>query len=201
MVFGFIRNEADTKYCLFIPSSIIDLLIFYVFDTKIKWTHSYPEYATISQDGSRLIGHIDSNYMNDAYYVSATSDTGWRNGICQWSVQLVKRGKSSGAQEEIGVVTDYQSAIMKNKTLYNLGYHLYYDSNNRAIFRDRQKLKDVGTIWNEGDIMVINVDCNKWKMSFFLNDQNLGTFKLTRKKKYYPAISIPAVNGYELKLL
>ena len=73
----------------------------------------------------------------------------------------------------IGVVTDYQSAIMKNKTLYNLGYHLYYDSNNCAIFRDRQKLKDVDTIWNEGDIMVINVDCNKWKMSFFLNDQNL----------------------------
>ncbi len=50
------------------------------------------------------------------------------------------------------------------------------------------KLKtNVGT-WRKGMTVTVLLDCDEWKMSFWLNGNKMGTISIEKSKVYYPSM-------------
>ena len=152
-------------------------------------------WAKSTENERRVICHT-----NGYEWLSVSSNVGWESGTYNWRVQMVKRG-SGFPLEQIGVITDYEGTNMAKKTLHNLGNSVYYYAYDHWIYKDKQRMKNAYDTWKSGDVMQLFIDCENWTIKFCLNHRNLGTIKLTPNRKYYPAISFMAKQGYDFKLL
>ena len=76
-----------------------------------------------------------------------------------------------------------------------------FGSDGNLYHNDNRYPDQYGIEWKTGDIMHLRIDCDQWTLTFYLNEQNLGTYNLTPDKKYYPAISMGEAKGYQLKIL
>ena len=194
-VFGYIRKKALIKHNLFIPSSIVDFIALYSI-LMLRWTHTNLPCVTINENGKKVscIAHDES------HYISVTSSTGWQYGKHRWSIQLVQRG-SLNADEQIGVVTDYKKAAEYDMWLPDLGHSAYYYACFQSIYRDGGRVRTINILWQEGDIMHLELDCDNWTLKYYLNYRDLGIYKLTPNQKYYPALCFPACQGYQFRII
>ena len=143
-------------------------------------------------------------HTDGLYWFSVSGNEGFEEGQHRWTVQLVKRAswkKWNVGYEQVGVITDCQKTANPHLRLPELGNNLYYYAYHKTIYHDGNKVKKVNVQWNEGDIMHFRLDCDKWTLTFYLNDKSLGTFNLTPDKKYYPAVSMLVIRGNELRAL
>ena len=79
----------------------------------------------------------------------------------------------------------------------NLGYSYFWDKHNNVImgYLNGKKIDyilpfdDEITTWFDNDEIIVSLDCNQWKLSFYLNEKHfIGTIKLTPNLKYYPVV-------------
>ncbi len=50
--------------------------------------------------------------------------------------------------------------------------------------------------WKKGEIVTVELDIKKWKLTFSKNDKVLGTVEIEEGKDYYPAVSVAGVVRY-----
>eukprot|EP01084_Bolivina_argentea_P249272 417208_1 len=164
------------------------------FDHIFRWTHTYTAEATLEENGTRV-----KSKTKNCSWVSTTSSTGWNSGKYCWKIRL-NDGYNDHRCDGVGVTTDYAGAS-KPVWLRDLGKSLWYSASGTCIYKGKTKAKTGVDRWNPGDIMTVMLDCDAWKITFHLNDKDLGTYELEPNQTYYPALNMCGCEGYDLQLI
>ena len=57
------------------------------------------------------------------------------------------------------------------------------------------------TNWEDGEIIKICLDCELWKVTFYLNNKMLFTMDIDKNKTYYPSVAMCGCTDNDFKLL
>eukprot|EP01084_Bolivina_argentea_P089308 161164_1 len=153
------------------------------------------------------------------------SQVGWSSGIHEFKMKVIALANGSTA---IGVATN-RTGFVRFKSSPTSGdwahdwafdskysgitYQLYYDHGERyrnfyydgiyAHDKGKETLNNKLRVkWTQNDIIALKMDCDKWEISFYINDNLLGnTLPVTPHIKYYPAIAFGGNNHTKLRFI
>eukprot|EP01084_Bolivina_argentea_P100020 179684_1 len=185
-------NDKGSKY-----SNIKSVLVKDIIKAKFQFTNYNNAIVTISENGTR----VKTDKGAGCAWTAVTSKTGWNSGKYVWKVKCIATKGSHGG-DMIGVVTDYDK-VTTNPPLNNMGsgVHFAYDCIRTYNGAKRSQITNNIQTFKSDDIMTISMDCDLWKITFHLNETDLGTYDLVPNKKYHPAIALCGCSGYDYKLL
>ena len=131
-----------------------------------------------------------SNY-GDTEFIRCASDIGWNNSIHQFTVKCF----ITGNQASLGIVTnpksfiDPQSAFPFDISEVGISYYWYGSNVYGYRFGQQQFNNNIGYEWQNGDIISIIVNCNKWTIQFLKNYEKIGkSMKIIPDQYYYVAL-------------
>eukprot|EP01083_Nonionella_stella_P304768 1060486_1 len=166
-------------------SNIKSLRLVGIVQAIFAFTTTGPTAATISENGTRVVSK-----NGGCCWGCVTSSTGWNSGKYSWKVKCNSRMGDN--HDAVGVCTNYAAAKQDVCVQNALGKSIYYYFN--RIMKNGANVKMV-TQWKAGDIITIILNCDLWKITFLLNDNDLGTYDLDPNEKYYPTLGMCGCPG------
>eukprot|EP01083_Nonionella_stella_P006520 18955_1 len=131
-----------------------------------------------------------SNY-GDTEFIRCASDVGWNSNIHQFTVKCY----ITGNQASVGVVTnpqafiDPQSAFPFDISEVGISYYWYGSNVYGYRYGQQQFNNNIGYEWQNGDIISIIINCNKWTIQFLKNYEKIGkVIKIIPDQYYYVAL-------------
>ncbi len=124
-------------------------------------------------------------------YSVVTSSTGFDKGKHVWQV----RGNKTDCRRQVGVVTNYNCANNRTDAYMNskdVGKSYYYYGRDSpslcsATGGNETKVQKCNE-WKSGQTVTILLDLEEGKISFWGNENKLGTLSIEKNLKYYPAL-------------
>eukprot|EP01084_Bolivina_argentea_P199755 341737_1 len=175
---------------------IIDICVMYYFIAPL-FTNSHSKHATMIEKGTRFVSSGVDNI--DICY---PSDEGFRNGIHMWRLLCIDCAEREideiNVGYAIGVSTDFMNC---DRLIDKLQNSIYYDGNSGIISRCfKEKICDTKSKWGKGDEIVLSLDCDERKISFYKNGENVGIYDIETQKAYYLIVQLNSSKGYDFKL-
>ncbi len=145
-------------------------------------------------------------------YSIVTSSTGYNTGKRVWKMEMKKR--NAGGYKGLGVVTNPKCTSKgkgaSGRYLHNtkeVGISYQYFGNGGSIKKydgiDVTVKSGITTWEKEGEAVTVLLDCDNWKMTWWLGEKKLATIEIEKNKKYYPAFSenVGQATDYRLYVL
>ena len=112
--------------------------------------------------------------------------TGYNRGITYWSIRRNKG--SNGCYRSIGVTSIMNKSWIENYTdqWRHEGYFSYLEGYPRY--------------WKTGETATVKLDCNKWKVTYFIDNVQVKQDDIPSNRTYYFAVSI-CVNKKEYQIV
>ena len=133
------------------------------------------------------------------------TNIGFDSDIHLWKIRY-SNSKSREIFGRIGVVSNVNTVLKNRRRKYEIhsafmGNSYFFDKHCQAILGYANGVKtdhidpldDDYVSWNDNDEVVVLLDCNKWRLSFYLNEKHfIGEIKIKPQVKYYPVIQFYA---------
>ena len=208
LICGYLRqNENELKLYMNIPTGIVTIMqkLYPVFIFKFG---DFKNGAFAVSKERTIIKGSSSNKMDPntwempgchGYFVYADlgqfNDMGLNNGIHVWSVKMLHR-VNYGAEcfASIGVTTE------KNDKLINEWNH----DGNCGIHWNPKAVNDESISsfyqgcnkWNFEEIVTVRLNCNDWKVTYYVDKKILKTDRIKPERSYYFAMLLCGLERY-----
>lgn len=181
LTFGFVHEqEKQQQFYMDIPTAIIWFIINYI-PVLYKFGLHNKGLFEVSDDGLSLKSKA---YSCDGYMIYADlfgkNDTGFNKGVHFWTLYSDFEYK---CYKNMGVTTVKNSEILElysdtflgfGKTRTIIGYHYCYDA---------------GDEWKAEGTWTVKLDCDNWKVSFYMDEELVDTEDIEPNQHYFLAIS------------
>ena len=132
---------------------------------EVKFDLFDPRYFVVKRKGK-----VVRTSASSCSYATVFGSKGFKSGVHKWKIKVISR--VHGSTEQVGVVTSvHKDAACSSKQITNCG----------GI--------SSGTGLGAGDIVQIVLDFKKLKVTFYKNKNLLKSQGISKKTKYYPAIT------------
>ena len=201
-IFGYVRlnhkNEipADvTRICLYFYHKLY-LKIEIIWDVFCKQVADF-----VSEDGLGVNINVSRGYSTFA------SSTGWNKGIHAFTIKQIEAKK---CQYGVGIISSEHISTVKDKDdeyfmwTQNKEAHGYSLDGNGNIYSIQDAAYQHQITWKPETIgdekVTLIVDCNQWKVRFYLNDEECDkSFDLMQSKTYHAVFTVWTGNtSYQL---
>ena len=188
-IFGYVRlNYKDG-----IPDDITRICLHYYGKIEIIWDVFCTEIANcVTEDGLQVA------VENRSPYSSFTSSTGWNKGIHSFTLEQLDSSEyqfapgviSSEEISNIGSGDEHYFLVTENQNA--VGYALdsssfYKLQNGVEDYLFESNAHDIGC----GDKVTVLVDCDEWKLVFYINDVICNKpIDIVKDKTYHPVFSV-----------
>ena len=188
------KYDTDEKY----PFSLNKIILEFLGNILLRFDTINSKYIDMIKENGMLIE--STTYCS---FVTACS-VGVRKGIHQFRIRCNSPASGDCA---IGIMTNIEQLSKRPSEWitshsgykywwYNGSQILFADKNNKRLDKYYMKQK-----WGKNDEMMIKIDCNKWLVQFFLNDQVIEkSFNIEPDLVYYLFVAIQA-NGSKYQLI
>eukprot|EP00483_Globobulimina_turgida_P012042 UN12064 len=158
---------------------------------------------------SRICHEEDKDDERQKVY--CVSQIGWNRGIHEFKIKCIELSDRSNA---IGIVSNKEGFLHFEATVTDWAHDWSFDSEQAGVtyqiyFRNnlinydgiyshingtQEYNKKIGINWEQNDIIHLNIDCNAWELTVYINDKLVGECKLAKNIKYYPAGAFGGTN-------
>ena len=185
------KNENDNHY----PTALNKLIIKFVGNIFILFDTVHPEFAHIIKNNGKSF-----ETKKEMKHLIVGCSNGFNTGIHSWTIKAMQ-GKGMNA---IGITSSID--ICKTKDVWirhgSLKHEIFFLFGGGAIVSglssktniERWSLKN----WKAGDLIKIVLDCDKWIIKYFINDEFIAENKITPNYTYYPVVGMQTYdNAFE----
>eukprot|EP01084_Bolivina_argentea_P105162 188256_1 len=122
-------------------------------------------------------------------YISIGCSITWISGVHEWKIKIKQYASF------IGIVSDLTPCKQKEKFIYEMtkgySYYIYCGKPHSLIWSNQSNsyveysLKQI----KPNDIVTVKLNCNEWKLQFYVNNEKIGKMVPIKKDNvYYPVI-------------
>ena len=190
IIFGYVRLNYNDRF----PNDINGLCLEYYDKIEIVWDVFRDELADhVSSDGLEV--RLSSSQNT---YSTFASSMGWNKGIHCYTIEQLDSTNCIGigvlSSEGIQAIAGegYKDYFMFPKQNDAIGYSLDY----KSIFTLREdsfqfKMSSNSKAVSKGDKVTIVVDCDEWRITFYVNDKVCNkSMSLVEDKVYHPTFTV-----------
>ena len=191
LVNGYVKQEFSGNCNSSYPLELSNVILIFLGNILIK-------FDVFNDDFKRF---IDENGKHIKYMISGKSLTQNLNTICcsfgmNKGVTIIDiKCINPCGSGVIGILSDIDEC-KTGKWIVNMsGYKYWWYNASTTIFgeKDNEDIVesfDVKESWKPNDIVRMKIDCNEWKLTFYLNEQAMHTMPLHENIKYYLFVNI-----------
>ena len=176
----FTDKFGDDIYPIALNKIIVKFLgnILIRFDT----THAYFKHF-IKNNGQTLKRVIqnDLKHKVDGYTIGCSCDIS--KGITEIQIKVIDPGSS----DAIGITSDIDECKKSLWVNQQNGYHYSWYGSSLWALKRKKVIDCKHTDYNMdiNDIVTIKIDCDKWRVSFYKNEIELGSLAIKENLEYY----------------
>ena len=176
------------------PTSLRVVIMTFVGNICMRFDTIHEDYKDHIKEHGSILERPQSSSINrkDSIYYIACSSTSFSSGIHEFRILC-----NNPKDDAIGIISDISNCTKKNlfwtKAKGNIYY--YYGDGQISHKTDGDSIKSIFKDikpWNKNDIIIVNINCNKWTINFYKDDKQnkMGTeINIKPNTTYYPMIA------------
>ena len=178
--------------------SALDGVILEFYGGIFRFDSIHPEHEEMLEEDGTIINAVQSKWKS---IFTVGSSFGVNHGIHEFKIKALYNeydGSGIGITSNIKVIGDKGQWINKYE-----GYK-YWWYENCGIFSQNGyntlSQYNFSKVWRTGDIISVKVNCNDWKVEFYVNDELYGKeMKIEENMTYYFVVGVQHVSAkYQL---
>eukprot|EP01084_Bolivina_argentea_P175077 303219_1 len=199
LIDGFLKKLLSTfgnNKTITCPKCLNDLIMKYVDNIWNMHFDSYPsKFNHHIQENGKLIVKPQPHHLHKITRYIICASQSISNRINEFRIQCVQPKSDC-----IGIISNTETS--KNDNMFwsmSKGNLYYYWGGGGILYglstENRPKETSLNypdhAEWNQGDIITVRVDCNKWIVTFFKNDTQIGdNVNIIPNMSYYPMMGL-----------
>ncbi len=157
--------------------------------------HEYDkEYLEVSESGSRIVS-LGKTSCNE---LSRHSE-GWASGRHKWKIRCFD---AQPGYQSVGICTKMKECHAQMLYWESVGTAYSYRGDTGKVYYSGDGSKTILSEvprWGKGDTVTLLLDCDSHNITFWRNDDLIGTFKVKPKLTYFAALQIDGVKGHDYR--
>jgi len=185
-----------------LPRDVCHLIARFVVESTVEemftWERRGPS-VKVSEDKLTAVLAPPKNMSSSG---SALANRSFSSGKIRWCVH-VNVGHQRGCRY-IGVVDSSTIDLSLNLQSGGSGHRVAWDGSCSSVYFDIVGYKNFpSSVWTTGDSVQVEMDCNKKRIKFFLNNQKVNTIDVSGvagKPQWIPVIGFGSAEGQSVTL-
>ena len=197
LVMGYLKqeilnaNDDDDKNYQY-PSELTMVFIQFLGNILFAFDTIHPDFKQYLQDSGKS---VKIGRESTGSYISFGCSMGFISGIYTVIIKCMGGGEMNNP---IGIISDIEKCkkrewILKYKDLYRYTFYPKNLTASNLAYNYDQKARQYGVSvrFKDNDNVKLIINCNEWKITYFLNEEQIGVpVNIVKNIKYYLVICI-----------